>query len=136
VDCLLPKFNKKTVDDVVQALMKGDDTMPPSGGRILVNPVEMKPNPAVPAAVWETFEALPSQTRPQLGAKPAKRLTALAHELASDGILPDAGKLAHKAMHEALDRFQEAEWTAKRSLPISKPRKRASTISGKTQIWL
>jgi len=26
VDCLLPRFNKKTVDDVVQALMKGDDT--------------------------------------------------------------------------------------------------------------
>jgi type VI protein secretion system component VasA len=33
--------------------------------------------------VWEAFEALPSQTRPQRGAKPAKRLTALAHELAT-----------------------------------------------------
>jgi len=32
VDCLLPKFNKKTVEDVVKALMKGDDTMPPPGG--------------------------------------------------------------------------------------------------------
>ena len=31
VDCLLPKFNKKTVEDVVKALMTGDDTMPPSG---------------------------------------------------------------------------------------------------------
>src|ERR1019366_6226330 len=94
VDCLLPKFNTKTVDDVVQALMKGDDTMPPSGGGILVNPVEVKPHPAASTAVWEAFEALPSQSRPQRGAKPAKRTTALAHELASDDILPGAGKLA------------------------------------------
>jgi len=27
VDCLLPKFSKKTVEDVVKALMTGDDTI-------------------------------------------------------------------------------------------------------------
>ena len=129
VDCLLPKFNKKTVDDVVKALMKGDDTMPPSGGRILVNPVEMKPNPAASAAVWEAFESLPSQTRPQRGAKPAKRLTALAHELASDGILPDAGKLAHAEMHKALDKFQESE-----KAKIEAKRKAVLTVDGKTVV--
>ena len=129
VECLLPKFNKKTVDDVVNALMKGDDTMPPSGGRILVNPVEVKPNPAASAAVWQAFEALPSQTRPQRGAKPAKRLTALAHELASDEILPDAGKLAHKAMHEALDKFQENE-----KEKIELKRKAVLTVDGKTMV--
>lgn len=32
-----------------------------------------------------------------------KRLTALAHELAADGILPDAGKTAHAEMHKVLD---------------------------------
>ena len=32
-----------------------------------------------------------------------QRLTALAHELASDGLLPDAGKKAHADMHKALD---------------------------------
>jgi type III restriction enzyme len=129
VDCLLPKFNKKTVDDVVQALMKGDDTMPPSGGRILVNPVEMKSNPAASAAVWEAFEALPSQTRPQRGAKPAKRLTALAHELASDGILPNAGKIAHAEMHKALDTFQEIEKTK-----IETKRQAVLTVDGKTVV--
>ena len=129
VDCLLPNFNKKTVDDVVQALMKGDDTMPPSGGRILVNPVEMKPNPAASAAVWEAFEALPSQTRPQRGAKPAKRLTALAHELASDGILPGAGKLAHAEMHKALDKFQQSE-----KAKIDAKRKAVLTVDGKTVV--
>jgi len=129
VECLLPKFNKKTVDDVVQALMKGDDTMPPSGGRILVNPVEVKPNPAASHGVWETFEALPSQSRPQRGAKPAKRLTALAHELASDDILPGAGKVAHAEMHNALDKFQEGEKDK-----IDAKRKAVLTVDGKTVV--
>lgn len=107
VDCLLPKFNKKTAEAVVDALMKGDDTSPPAG-RILLDYVEVKPHPEAADSVWKTFEGLPSQTRPQQGAKPAKRLTALAHELASDGILPGAGKLAHAEMHKVLDVFQES----------------------------
>lgn len=129
VDCLLPKFNKKTVDEVVQALMKGDDTTAPAGGRILVNPVEMKPNPAVSVAVWDAFEMLPSQTRPQHGAKPAKRLTSLAHELASDGILPGAGKLAHAEMHKALDTFRDRE-----KEKIDAKRKSVLTVDGKTVV--
>jgi len=129
VECLLPKFNRTTVDEVVKALMKGDDTMPPSGGRILVNPVELKPNPEASAAVWEAFEGVPSQTRPQRGAKPAKRLTALAHELASDDILPGAGKLAHAEMHKALDNFQESEKTK-----IEAKRKAVLTVDGKTVV--
>lgn len=115
VDCLLPKFNRTAVEQVVDALMTGDDLATP--GRVLTDYVEVTPNPATPAAVWEAFEALPSQTRPQRGAKPAKRLTALAHELASDGILSGAGKLAHTEMHKALDKFQmenEAKIKAKR----------------------
>lgn len=106
VECLLPKFNRKTVDDVVKALLRGDDTIPPTG-RILVNPVEMKPNPVASEDVWEAFEELPSQTRPQKGAKPAKQLTALAQELADDGILEGAGRKAHASLHTALDKFQE-----------------------------
>jgi hypothetical protein len=128
VDCLLPRFSKKTVEDVVNALMTGDETSPPSG-RVLVNPVEMKPNPAVQAAVWELFETLPCQTRPQRGAKPAKRLTALAHELASDDILKNAGKLAHAEMHKALDSFQETEKTK-----IEAKRKAVLIVDGKTVI--
>src|SRR5215213_779192 len=128
VDCLLPKFNKKTVEDVVKALMTGDDTLPPLG-RVLINPIEMKPNPAVPGAVWELYEALPCQTRPQKGAKPAKRLTALAHELASDGILENAGKLAHAEMHKALDTFQETE-----KAKIEAKRKAVLVVDGTTVI--
>lgn len=125
VDCLLPKFNKKTAESVVDALMTGDDTAPPTG-RILVDYVEVKPHSEATDAVWETFEALPSQTRPQKGAKPAKRLTALAHELASDGILPGAGRFAHAQMHKALDEFQEGQKEA-----IEAKRKSVMTVDGK-----
>lgn len=129
VDCLLPKFDAKTVNAVVDALMKGDDTQSAPSGRVLVNPVEMKPNPAASQAVWDKFEALPSQTRPQRGAKPAKRLTALAHELASDDIMPGAGKLAHAEMHKALDAAQE-----KYKAQIEQKRCAVVTVDGKTVV--
>jgi len=127
VDCLLPKFNVKTVNEVVDALMTGDDTLPPPSGRVLLNPEEMKPNPAAAQSVWDKFESLPSQTRPQRGAKPAKRLTALAHELAVDDILPNAGKLAHAEMHKVLE---EAKKTFKTQ--IEAKRKAVMTVDGKT----
>jgi type III restriction enzyme len=112
VHCLLPLFDVKTVGAVADALMKGgtadDDAQPPTG-RVLINPQTMVPNPAVSQEVWAKFEALPSQTRPQRGARPPRRLTALAHELAWDGLLPDAGKLAHAEMHRVLD-AAHARW--------------------------
>lgn len=77
VDCLLPFFDKETVEAVVAALVNGGGDMPLTG-RVLVNPKDMKPNPDVSDAVWEKFISLPSQTRPQRAAKPAIRLTALA----------------------------------------------------------
>lgn len=128
VDCLLPKFSKKTVEEVVDALTKGDDSAPPTG-RILIDYVEVKPHPEAPTGVWDAFEALPSQTRPQRGAKPAKRLTALAHELASDGILAGAGQLAHGVMHTALDTFQDSQ-----KEKIEAKRKSVMTLDGKTLI--
>jgi hypothetical protein len=128
VDCLLPRFNRKAVEEVVDALMKGDDAAPLSG-RILIDYVEVTPHPEATAAIWEAFEVLPSQTRPQRGAKPAKRLTALAHELASDGILAGAGRLAHGEMHKALDMFQKDQQEK-----IAAKRKSVMTVDGKTII--
>lgn len=128
VDCLLPKFDKETVEDVVRALREGGGDTPPTG-RILVNPVEMKPNPAVPDAVWQKFISLPSQTRPQRGAKPAVRLTALAHELASDGLLPGAGGKAHAAMHKMLDGFVSSHARA-----FESKRAQVMTVNGRTVI--
>lgn len=129
VDCLLPKFDAKTVGEVVDALMKGDDTQSAPSGRVLVNPVEMKPNPAASQALWDKFESLPSQTRPQRSAKPAKRLTALAHELAADEIQPGAGKLAHAEMHKVLDEAQK-----RYNAQIEAKRKAVLTVDGKTVV--
>lgn len=128
VECLLPKFDKDTVEAVVKVLREGGGDTPPTG-RILINPKEMKPNPAVPEAVWEKFVSLPSQTRPQRGAKPAIRLTALAHELASDGLLTGAGGKAHAAMHKVLDEF-----VAERAEAFEEKRKSVMTVEGRTII--
>ena len=70
---------------------------------MLVEPQEMKPNPSIPDDVWDKLLSLPSQSLPKRQARPVKRLTSLAHELAADGLLPDAGKLAHAEMHKVLD---------------------------------
>lgn len=128
VDCLLPKFDRETVEAVVKALRDGSGDTPPTG-RILINPKEMKPNPAVPETVWEKFVSLPSQTRPQRGAKPAIRLTSLAHELASDGLLPGAGGKAHAAMHKVLDDF-----IAEREQEFAEKRAAVMTVEGRTII--
>jgi len=128
VDCLLPRFDRETVIEVVKALQDGSGEMPPTG-RILINPKEMKANPAVPETVWETFVSLPSQTRPQRSAKPAIRLTALAHELASDGLLPRAGGKAHAAMHKVLDDF-----IAERAQAFADKRAAVMTVEGRTII--
>ncbi len=105
VDFLLPFFDTKSVEAVADILMRGGDDgdTPLIGRRVLINPKEMTPNPSVPETVWDKFLSLPSQSLPQRGVKPVKRLTALAHELASDGLLADAGKIAHLEMHKVLD---------------------------------
>lgn len=128
VDCLLPHFNKLSVQAVVTSLMTGGDSgeeLP--GRRILINPREMKPNPAIPETVWEKLLSRPSQTLPKRQARPIKRLTALAHELAADGLLADAGKIAHREMHKALDAAQTRYADA-----ITKARETVLTVEGKT----
>ncbi|NTU50317.1 MAG: DEAD/DEAH box helicase family protein [Desulfobulbaceae bacterium] len=128
VDCLLPHFNKTSVSAVVTALMSGGDTgeeLP--GRRVMINPREMMPNPAVPAEVWDKLLLLPSQTLPKRQARPVKRLTALAHELASDGLLANAGKIAHREMHKVLDGAQ-----VRYAEEIKMARNAVLTVEGKT----
>ena len=129
VDCLLPFFDPKSVVAVADALMNGgdDSDTPLTGRRVLINPKEMMPNPSVPEGVWEKLLSLPSQCLPQRGAKPVKRLTALAHELASDGLLPDAGKIAHAELHKVLDAAQ-----ARYINEIATARKSVLTVEGKS----
>ena len=128
VDCLLPHFNKQSVEAVVTELMTGGESgeeLP--GRRVLINPREMKHNPAIPEDVWEKLLSLPSQTLPRKQARPVKRLTALAHELAMDALLPDAGKKAHAEMHKVLNDAQ-----ARYAEDIKKARQSVLTVEGKT----
>ena len=107
INCLLPFFDTKSVEAVADALMKGgvdegDSAL--TGRRVLVNPIEVKPNPDISEDLWTKLETLSSQTLPKKIAKPIKRLTSLAHELASDNLIDDAGKKAHNLLHEILEK--------------------------------
>jgi hypothetical protein len=128
VDCLLPFFDVQSVKDVAKALMSGgdgDEELP--GRRVLINPEELKPNPAISDAVWDKLLSLPSQSLPKRQAKPVKRLTSLAHELAADRILFDAGKRAHAEMHKVLNAARE-----RYKSEITKARKAILTVEGKS----
>ncbi|MGW5599389.1 DEAD/DEAH box helicase [Streptomyces rochei] len=131
VDCLLPFFDAKSVEEVADALMSGGgpDESPLPGRRVLINAKEMTPNPAVPESVWDLFLALPSQALPQRGTKPVKRLTALAQELAVDSLLPQAGKKAHAEMHKVLDAAQ-----ARYSDEITAARQAVLTVDGRSLV--
>lgn len=128
VDCLLPFFDEASVKDVAKALMSGGDggdDLP--GRRVLINPVELKPNPSIPESVWDKLLSLPSQSLPKRHPRPVKRLTSLAHELAVDGLLEDAGKAAHADMHKVLDGAR-----ARYKTEIETARKTVLTVEGKS----
>lgn len=114
VACILPRFNRASATRVARRLMNtGDPTGPEAEGagetgggagrRVLINPVDMLPNPELPEAIWECFEALPGQSLPRRTSSPVRRLTELAQLLVNDGLLPDAGKQAHRELHGVLD---------------------------------
>lgn len=127
VDCLLPKFDKKSVEAVVTELMTGEAGEDMPERRVLINPSEMLPNPEISEEVWQKFLTLPSQTLPKRQARPVKRLTALAHELAVDGLLPNAGKKAHAEMHKVLDGAQ-----VRYAKQIKQARESVMSVEGKT----
>lgn len=105
VECILPRFNRATASLVLEKIM-GSEVLDGDGGtgqRVLVDPQLMTPNPAVPDEAWELFSELPAETLPRKHANPIKRLTSLAHALAADGLVPDAGRLAHERLHGVLN---------------------------------
>ena len=112
VDCLLPRFDRKTATGVAQLLMRGatskdgedgDDAGGGRGRRVLFDPITLLPNEAIDQAVWDCFAALPSVTIPKKNVKPIRRLTALAAALSTDALVPDAVSAAHAHLHAVLD---------------------------------
>lgn len=105
VECILPRFNKATASRVLEQIM-GSDLSESGGGtgqRVLVDPQLMTPNDRVPDVVWTLFTELPAETLPRKHANPIKRLTSLAHALAADGLVPEAGQHAHRRLHGVLN---------------------------------
>src|SRR5262249_36678683 len=86
VDCILPFFDRTTAVKVVRFLTGQLTEMPTSGPKVLLDGRELAPNPNIPANVWECWDALPTLTVPARGARPVKRLVALAEALSGDGL--------------------------------------------------
>ncbi|KQO80386.1 type III restriction endonuclease subunit R [Frigoribacterium sp. Leaf263] len=104
VECILPRFDRKTATQVLEQLMGGNELISQDDTRrILVDPALMTPNPDLSAKVWELLDELPSQTLPRKNANPMKRLTALAHALSADRLRAAAGDEAHSELHGVLD---------------------------------
>lgn len=115
VDCLLPRFDRKTATEVAQLLMRGatskdgedgedgDDAGGGKGRRVLFDPIALRPNPAIERAVWDRFATLPSVTIPKKNVKPIRRLTALATALSKDRLIDEAVNSAHSHLHAVLD---------------------------------
>ena len=80
-----------------------DGTGGGDGRRVLFAPVDMHVNEAIPQAVWEVFDTLPSQTLPRKVTRPVRRLSALAHALSRDGLRTDARKDAYQKLFAKLD---------------------------------
>lgn len=129
VECILPRFNKATASLVLEKIM-GSDLMDSDGGtgqRILIDPQVMTANPAISDEVWERFGSLPAETLPRKHANPIKRVTSLAHALAADRLVPDAGKLAHERLHGVLNGL-----AAQYSKEFSKAVENVLTVEGGT----
>jgi len=105
VDCILPFFDKTTAVKVVRFLTGELDEVPGAGKKVVIDGRELGPNPHVPDEVWDVWDGLPTQMLPQRGAKPVKRLVALAQALAANGVRSGALAEVEREVQRRLDGF-------------------------------
>jgi hypothetical protein len=104
VDCILPFFDRTTAGKVAKFLSGAIDEIPgDTGKKVLLDGRELRTNGGVPSAVWEAWDAIPTETLPRRGARPVKRLVALAQALSADGVRPGALAEVETTMHAVLD---------------------------------
>lgn len=105
VDCILPFFDRTTAVKVVRFLTGEIDEMPGGEKKVVLDGRELHPNPNVPDEVRQVWATLPTQTLPQRGARPVKRLVTLAQALSADEVAPGALKIVAKQLHRVLDGY-------------------------------
>lgn len=105
VDCILPFFDRTTAVQVVRFLTGDLESMPGGEKKVVIDGRELGPNPNVPGEVWKLWETLPTQTLPQRGARPVKRLVALAQALSADAVGPGALSNVDDELHRILDGY-------------------------------
>lgn len=125
VACVLPHFNRTTASRVAKTMVGNreyddDGTGGGAGRRVLLAPVDMEVNESIPEAVWEAFDALPSQTLPRKAARPVRTLAALAQALSRDGLRSNARKDAYQELFAVLAglavRYREEVAAARRRI--------------------
>ena len=108
VDCILPYFDRTTAGNVVKYMTGQIEGLPPiGGGRVLIDGRELAANPAIGEDVWTAYDELPTQAVPQRGAKPVKRLVALAQALSADGLHQGSLAEATAKLHNWLDGYSK-----------------------------
>lgn len=89
VHCYLPRFNKQQVQGIVERFSEGKSDEPPV--EVIINPVVLEHNPAVPDEVFQAIAELPSYLVPgRIYRTQMARLHTLATLLAGDHIIEDA----------------------------------------------
>lgn len=108
VACVLPRFDQETATEVARAMVgdrleDADGSGGGQGRRVLVDPVDMTPNPEIPSTVWTAFDEIPSQTLPRKAARAISRYTALAQALSQDGLRKHSLAFTYKTLCKQLD---------------------------------
>ena len=92
VECMLPLFDQAAAYEVAARIMGAPDAG--GGPTVQVASASYGVNAAIPEAVWEAYDRLPTQTVPRIGSRPVSRFTALGAALARDGIVADGHRRA------------------------------------------
>lgn len=105
VDCILPFFDRTTAVKVVRLLTGDLEVMPGGEKKAVIDGKELRPNANVPEEVRQLWATLPTETVPQRGARPVKRLVALAQALSTDEVAPGALGEVERELHLILDGY-------------------------------
>ena len=79
VACVLPHFDRDTASKVARNMLgerdhDEDGTGGGAGRRVLLAPMDMEVNAVIPEAVWQAFDAVPSETLPRKAARPVREV--------------------------------------------------------------